>query len=148
MAEFGKQVGQACLNGGVIFLDATLGMGKTTLSRAIIQGLGWQGGVKSPTYTLVEQYPVAGLEVHHFDLYRLADPEELEYLGIRDLDTEQSLWLVEWPDKGAGVLPQPDLTICIHSAEQETARAIDIVAHSQQGQHQLTQLQQKIEMTK
>ncbi len=117
--------------GGMIYLVGTLGMGKTTLSRAIIQSLGWSGKVKSPTYTLVETYELGALQVSHFDLYRLADPEELEFMGIRDYQGKGQFSLVEWPEKGQGILPKADLLITL--SEYKNGRKIAVKAETDQG---------------
>lgn len=98
---------------GLVWLEGQLGAGKTSLARAIVQGRGFTGRVKSPTYTLVEPYETAAGVIYHIDLYRLADPEELEWLGVRDMLDGASLMLVEWPARGAGVLPAADLRVRI-----------------------------------
>lgn len=99
--------------GAVIILAGELGAGKTALTRATIQALGHGGPVISPSYTLIEPYDLAGRRLYHLDLYRVADPEELEFLGIREICIGSNLVFVEWADRGAGYLPAPDLAIAL-----------------------------------
>jgi tRNA threonylcarbamoyladenosine biosynthesis protein TsaE len=106
---FGERIGRLLPRRLVVYLEGDLGTGKTTLVRGVLRGLGHHGAVRSPTYTLMEPYDLPAARVYHLDLYRLSDPEELEYLGLRDLSDEDALLLVEWPERGAGTLPPPDL---------------------------------------
>ncbi|WP_159815246.1 tRNA (adenosine(37)-N6)-threonylcarbamoyltransferase complex ATPase subunit type 1 TsaE [Pseudomonas sp. 18058] len=132
MSDFGARIARVTQGHGLIFLEGNLGMGKTTLSRGIIRGLGHVGSVKSPTFTLVEPYEIGDVRAFHFDLYRLVDPEELEFLGIRDYFEDDALCLIEWPDKGAGFLPKPDLTITI--SPQDSGRSLKILSQGSRGE--------------
>jgi tRNA threonylcarbamoyladenosine biosynthesis protein TsaE len=99
--------------GLVVSLAGELGAGKTALTRATLRGLGHTGRVVSPSYTLVEPYPLASRTLFHLDLYRLGDPEELEFLGVREVDTTQDWVFIEWAERGAGFLPPLDLDITL-----------------------------------
>ena len=108
---FGSALAQRLPEDLTIHLVGDLGAGKTTLVRGLLRALGYTGAVRSPTYTLVEPYVVAGRRLYHFDLYRLGDAEELEYIGIRDYFADRAIRLLEWPSRGAGLLPPPQLLI-------------------------------------
>lgn len=143
MCAFGKQLINAICRlpsqqNVTLYLNGDLGAGKTTLSRGMIQGLGYSGNVKSPTYTLVEEYAIGEKIIYHFDLYRLADPEELEFMGIRDYFADNTICLIEWAEKGADLLSPPDLLVNIGYAEN--ARNIELVAQSTMGQQIIQQL--------
>jgi len=131
MEALGTRLAPALRAGMMLHFHGELGAGKTTLIRGILRGLGHVGAVKSPTYTLVEPYQTNGLTVFHFDLYRLKDPEELEFLGIRDYLEGQGVCLVEWAERGAGVLPVPDVEITIQRAGDE--RQVRFLTHSATG---------------
>ena len=124
--------------GIVVFLNGDLGAGKTTLSRGFVRGMGHRGNVKSPTYTLVEPYDLGGWHVYHFDLYRLSDPEELEYMGIRDYFEDNCCCLIEWPEKGKGLLAQEDLIINIDYIGEQ--RNITLNASTNKGTNLLKEL--------
>jgi len=131
MLAFGARLASVCSKAAVIFLTGQLGAGKTTLTRGFLRGLGYEGHVKSPTYTLVESYPMEERTVYHFDFYRLRDPNELEYIGIQDYFDDKSVCLIEWPECGAGILPVPDLSCDI--APGSRGRDVTLTPHSETG---------------
>lgn len=117
MEQLGRMLAETLSPPLVVFLEGGLGAGKTTLSRGILRGLNHTGSVKSPTYTLVEPYEIADGVLYHFDLYRVSDPDELEFFGIREYFTKSSICLLEWPQNGLGVLPNPDIKLSIEKSE-------------------------------
>lgn len=136
-----QSVARFCLSHSgawTIHLHGDLGAGKTCFSRGFLRGLGHTGSVKSPTYTLVEPYEVAAHKIFHFDLYRLADPEELEFMGIRDYQQNDTINLVEWPEKGEGLLATPDLEISIEFTDQ--GRSIELLGKSPKARELIQQL--------
>jgi tRNA threonylcarbamoyladenosine biosynthesis protein TsaE len=134
----GQLLARLCPPGCTIHLAGDLGAGKTTLVRGFLRGRGHQGAVPSPTYTLVEPYALADGAVYHLDLYRLGDPEELDYLGLRDLLDGSAILLIEWPERGAGWLPAPDLLIRIE--HRPAGRDIHFSAQTEKGQRICRQL--------
>lgn len=140
MEALGEALGKALserlakvVTGGAcsIFLRGPLGAGKTTLVRGFLRSMGHSGATRSPTYTLVETYQLGDRDIHHFDLYRLNNPEELENLGIRDYISDHSMSIVEWPERGAGVLAPADIEFNI--LYDGTARQVFVEAGSPTG---------------
>ncbi|MCY7353861.1 MAG: tRNA (adenosine(37)-N6)-threonylcarbamoyltransferase complex ATPase subunit type 1 TsaE [Lysobacter sp.] len=116
----------------VVHLHGDLGAGKSTLARATLRALGVTGAIRSPTYTLVERYPLAdGGEALHLDLYRIADAGELEFLGLDG--AEAALWLIEWPERGGAHLPAADLRIAL--ALEGAGRNVELTPFSDVGTH-------------
>jgi tRNA threonylcarbamoyladenosine biosynthesis protein TsaE len=134
----GARLAAVLTPGLTIWLHGNLGAGKTTLSRGLLRGLGFEGKVKSPTYTLVEPYVISGLNLYHFDLYRFIDPEEWDAAGFREYFNSQSICLVEWPEKAEGLLPMPDIEIRL--AIDGAGRTASLTAYSEQGDSWLKRL--------
>jgi tRNA threonylcarbamoyladenosine biosynthesis protein TsaE len=137
----GIHIGAGLNAGMTVFFQGQLGAGKTTLTRGILQALGYSGAVKSPTYTLVEPYEQLVTPVYHFDLYRLGDPEELEYMGIREYFDSGSICLVEWPERGLEYLPEPDVILELVPKKNdlgEVGRQLTITTVTEQGDSVLT----------
>lgn len=129
---------QLCTPGLALYLKGDLGAGKTTFTRGVLHGLGYHGKVKSPTYTLVESYPLDHFTLHHFDLYRFADPEEWEDAGFREYFSKQTLCIVEWPEKAGVLLPAADLELELHVSN--TGRSFCFQAYTETGRSCLIRL--------
>lgn len=139
--QLGRQLAQvlADVPGAVLFLEGELGAGKTCLARAVLHGLGVEGPVRSPSYTLVEPYELGERRLLHIDLYRIAGAEEIEQLGLGDFPPQETLWLVEWPSRGAAHLPPPDLALRLWP--ERSGRAAQLQARSSLGEAVLSQLE-------
>ncbi len=137
---FGGRLAKAVGDRALIYLEGDLGAGKTTLVRGFLNARGHAGNVKSPTYTLIEPYQLAGKMLYHLDLYRVADPGELEYLGLREMLQEDAVVLVEWPQRGEGWLPAADLVVALEYADQGRARAVVLTPFSALGEEIVSRL--------
>jgi tRNA threonylcarbamoyladenosine biosynthesis protein TsaE len=138
--EFGQRLSAALGPRALVFLNGDLGTGKTTLVRGFMRARGHRGAVKSPTYTLIEPYELPGGVCYHLDLYRLGDPEELEFLGLREMLQEQAVLLVEWPQRGQGWLPEPDLVVHLDYLGEGTARELALQAGSPMGENVISMI--------
>jgi len=137
----GRQLAPLLAPGMVVWLDGDLGAGKTTLVRALLRGLGHTGPVKSPTYTLVEVYVVSSLYWYHFDFYRFNEAEEFEDAGLGEYFRDDSVCLVEWPDRALGYVPSPDLALVFRIADApESGRSLELQARSAMGRQCLSAL--------
>lgn len=123
-----QRLAPALLDGGVVYLRGELGAGKTTFARALLRAMGVGERVKSPTYSLLERYSVNGHDAFHLDLYRIADAGELEWLGLDELDAPETLVLVEWPERGRGALPKPDLEITLEHEGQGRSAFLSVAS--------------------
>lgn len=130
---FAERIQRILPPGCLVFLHGHLGAGKTTFVRGFLRAAGFSGAVKSPTFTLVEEYAPGGRSLFHFDLYRLNDPEELEWMGMRDYLNGEAMCFIEWPERGAGLLPEPDLEI--HLRIEGTGRVATLSAATERGRH-------------
>ena len=119
----------------VVYLEGDLGAGKTTFTRGLLRGLGHQGTVKSPTYAIVESYPLAHFTLNHFDLYRFTTPEEWEDAGLDDLINDNSICLLEWAEKGASFVPPADITL--QFTHQANGRMLTFKTHTEYGKKSL-----------
>lgn len=139
METLGGRLAQVCDLGVLISLQGGLGAGKTTLVRGFLHALGYEGAVKSPTYSLVEPYEFSRYDVYHFDFYRLTDPLELEYMGVQDYFQNRSICLVEWSERAKDFLPDADITIAIQFVGE--GRRVELSGRSEAGRRILSKFE-------
>ncbi len=137
--ELGTQLASELAPGMLLALRGSLGAGKTTLARGILRGLGFEGRVKSPTYSLVELYELSRLDLYHFDFYRFEDPNELIESGLQDAFNDTNVCIVEWPEKADKFLPAADIEVTLSMTD--SGRTAMLTAHSENGKRCLRQLQ-------
>ena len=130
----GIKLSSVILPGTIIFLYGPLGVGKTTFVRGFLKGLGFDGKVKSPTYTLVEPYLISQQAIFHFDFYRIQNPKELEYIGIQDYFSPQTICFIEWPKQGLAFLPAPDIDCYFSFSNSKEGREIRMEGRSLRGE--------------
>ncbi len=128
---FGARLARGLKPGMTFYLEGDLGAGKTTLVRGLLRALGYNGRVRSPTYTLAETYALPGFELYHYDLYRMHDPREWLDAGFRDSSDDRTVSLIEWPEKAAGWLPRPD--VVVHLRIEDDSREAELEARSPVG---------------
>jgi tRNA threonylcarbamoyladenosine biosynthesis protein TsaE len=138
LVAFAGRLAPRARAGGVIHLTGDLGAGKTTFARALLVALGVGDRIKSPTYSLIESYRAGALDIHHLDLYRIADAGELEWLGLGDLWGPQTLMVIEWPERGGTALPRPDLSLELRHVGEK--RALSAMGQSALGEAMLETL--------
>ncbi len=134
----GQAFGKLLVRASVVYLEGVLGAGKTTFCKGVLSSFGYSGKVKSPTYTLVEPYQVEDKNIFHFDLYRLGDPEELEFIGIRDYFTGDNIALIEWWQKGVGYIPNQDFNVQLEPKGE--GRKLSIISTQESGTKVLKEL--------
>jgi tRNA threonylcarbamoyladenosine biosynthesis protein TsaE len=137
--HFGARLAPHLRGGMVVTLNGELGTGKTTLVRGLLHARGVRGAIKSPTYTLVEHYPISSLYFYHFDFYRLGNPDEWDDAGMADYFRDDAVCLVEWPERVAGLLATPDLALSLSHA-RDGGRDVDVRAFTAEGERCLTAL--------
>ncbi|MEO9136043.1 MAG: tRNA (adenosine(37)-N6)-threonylcarbamoyltransferase complex ATPase subunit type 1 TsaE [Casimicrobiaceae bacterium] len=136
----GARVAPVLRAGMVVTLAGELGSGKTTLVRGLLRALGVSGPVKSPTYTLVEHYPLSSLYFYHFDFYRLINPNEWDSAGMSDYFRDDAVCVVEWPERAGGRLAAPDLALSLSYGAQDGGRDVVAEAFSAAGDRCLSAL--------
>jgi tRNA threonylcarbamoyladenosine biosynthesis protein TsaE len=141
MHVLGGELAKILQPGTIVYLNGQLGAGKTTLIRSIVAGFGYVGRVKSPSFTLMENYQIGKQQICHYDLYRLQDPEDTELIGMRDSFSRNTICFVEWPERGGGLIAKADIICNIKFATK--GRIVELLGISSKGVKMLQMLEVK-----